>query len=769
MTDDDLSRQKTLTSSPQSPLPARIGDYRIVRKLGEGGMGVVYEAEQQHPKRPVALKVIRGGRYVDEHHVRLFEREAQTLARLKHPGIAAIYESGRTEEGQHFFAMELVRGETLAQHLGRRVEPAHAVGEELRYRLRLMQHLCEAVAYAHQRGVIHRDLKPANVLVARESAPASGSQSQAAAEIKILDFGLARITDVDVAVSTILTDVGAVQGTIPYMSSEQIRGNPDEIDLRTDVYSLGVLMYEMLTGRLPLEVKRLPLPEAARVICEKAPEAISKDWSGAQKLDADVATIVLKALEKEPSRRYQSASALSEDIERYLTDQPILARPPSAAYQLRKLMSRHRAAFVAGMSALAMLIGFAVTMTVQAERIARARDRANEEAETAKQVSEFLVGLFEVSDPFEARGNTITAREILDKGAEKIERELKGQPLVQARMMDTMGKVYTSLGLHDTAEPLLRKALSIREEGLGPTHPDVAETLTSLGRSLQVKGELEEAIRVLRTALDIRDKVLAPGTVDAGWSRYFLGSTLAVAGHYQEARPLLEQARKIFATALGPDHWAVAWCLNDLGRSYENMGDYAAARPFYAEALRIKEKLYGRDHPDVGIGLNNVGFVLAHLGDYQSAEPLIERALRINEINFGSDHPATADSFHSLGDLLRLQGRFMEARPALERALSIQSKTLDSDAPPLALTLDSLARVLQALGETGHAEEHFRRALAIREKAFPPGDPSIADTLEGYASLLRATGRAAQAALLEDRARAIRAKHPSPGRGLVSP
>jgi len=710
----------------------------------------------------VALKVIRGGRYVAEHHVRLFEREAQTLARLKHPGIAAIYESGRTEEGQHFFAMELVRGETLAQHLERRIEQGQSAGEELRYRLRLMQRLCEAVAYAHQRGVIHRDLKPANVLVARESAPASGSQSQAGAEIKILDFGLARITDTDVAVSTVLTDVGAVQGTIPYMSPEQIRGNPDEIDLRTDVYSLGVLLYEMLSGRLPLEVKKLSLPEAARVICEKAPEAISKDWSGAQKLDADVATIVQKAMEKEPSRRYQAASALGDDIVRYLTNQPILARPPSAAYQLRKLMSRHRAAFVAGISALVMLVGFAITMTVQAERIARARDRASQEAETAKQVSEFLVGLFEVSDPFEARGNTITAREILDKGAEKIERELKGQPLVQARMMDTMGNVYRSLGLHDTAEPLLRKALGIREGALGSNHPDVAETLTSLGRALQSKGQLDESIRFLRRALDIRQQLLAPGDVDVGWSLYHLGSTLVQAGEYQEARSLLEEARSIFEKTLGPDHWSVAWCLNDLAFSLSAEGDLAASIHFYRRALALKEKAYGRDHPDVGLGLNNLAYNLSLSGDYVSAKPLLERALRISEKTFGQDHPVTALSLHSLGDLHRLQGQFGEARPLLERAVAIQSRRLGPNAPDLALTLDSLARVLQALGETGRAEEHFNRALAIREKVLPPGDPATAETLEGYASLLRATGRAAEAAPLEQRARAIRAMHPSP-------
>lgn len=335
-------------STPQSaPIPARIGTYVVHRRLGEGGMGIVYEGEQENPKRLVALKLIRGGRHVDEYRIRLFEREAQTLGRLKHTAIAAIYHGGRTDEGEHFFAMELVHGIPLTQY-------AREHGVDLAGRLRLFREICEAINYAHQRGVIHRDLKPSNILVDTEGKP------------KILDFGLARITDPDAHLATTLHDVGRVMGTLPYMSPEEARGNPDEIDVRTDVYSLGVVLYELLTDQLPYLVRRAALPEAVRVICEEIPRRPS---AIAASLPGDLDTIAMKALEKEPARRYQSAAAFAEDIQRFLSDQPILARPASVVYLLRKFLARNRLAMVGAAAVLAALLTFAFAF----ERFERTR------------------------------------------------------------------------------------------------------------------------------------------------------------------------------------------------------------------------------------------------------------------------------------------------------------------------------------------------------------------------------------------------------------
>ncbi|MGH9481672.1 MAG: serine/threonine-protein kinase, partial [Terriglobales bacterium] len=507
----------------------KIGGYTLVCRLGEGGMGVVYEAVQENPRRHVALKIIRGGSLVDEQSVRMFQREAQVLARLQHPGIAAIYECGRTADGQHYLAMEMVRGWALDTYL-RRPE-AEAAGDKawVRRRLELFLKICDAVSYAHQRGVIHRDLKPANILVPMP-APASVTVSTVAAraaEVKVLDFGLARLAEDELGGSSLLTQPGTIQGTVPYMSPEQVRGSTDQVDVRSDVYALGVILHEMLDGKLPYDLSRASLPEAARIICEQPPQplALAAHGGGGGGLARELGIIVGKALEKEPARRYQSAAALAEDIHRCLHDLPILAQPPTTAYQLRKLIARHRAGFAFAAALVLLLAGYAVTMAVAAHRISAQRDRANREAQVAEQVSGFLTNLFQSSRPEQARGRTVTALELLDRGAGSIRANAAMDPEVKASLLDTMGGAYSSLGSFSQSEPLLQAALATRTALYGAQSKPVADTRRDLGQLAYNRGDDRAAQDQYTRALAIYQQVEGPGNLDVAKLLNDLGTT----------------------------------------------------------------------------------------------------------------------------------------------------------------------------------------------------------------------------------------------------
>ena len=785
----------------------RIGPYKILQLIGEGGMGEVYMAEQRKPvRRNVALKIIKLGMDTKQVVAR-FEAERQALAVMDHPNIAKVFDAGTTKSGRAYFVMELVSGVDLTTYCDTHKLP-------MRERLRLFIGICEAIQHAHQKGVIHRDLKPTNVLV---TIP-NGSPIP-----KVIDFGLAKAIGHRLTERTLVTEQGQPMGTALYMSPEQAEMSGLDVDTRTDVYSLGVMLYELLVGALPFDPTEFPWDAAVvqLVLRDTDPPKPSARFSGLgdsqptiarlrhtnpaalrAQLRDDLDWIIMRAMDKDRTRRYETVSGLALDVQRHLNNEPVLAGPPSATYRLGKFVRRHKAGVGAGfVVAAGLVVGSALAMAGMI-RATRAERVAQTEAETSQQVSDFLVELFEVSDPSEARGNTITAREILDQGAEKITTELTDQPLTQAQLMNTIGRVYTSLGLYGQAapmlqaaltlrnahaddhpdvaeslndlaylfarqgkfaeaEPLYQRALTIREQALGPDHPDVGRSLNNLAVLHDTRGEYAEAEPLFERALAIREKALGPDHPDVAESLRGLADQYSTQGKYAEAEPLLERALAIEEKALGPDHPEVAESLTYLAILYWSQSKAAEAEHLFERALAIKEKALGPDHPDVAGGLNNLAIVYQTQDKYAEAEPLYERSLAIKEKALGPDHPTVSSGLGNLADLYVKQGRYAEAEPLYQRSLAIREKALGPDHVNVSAGLSSLAVLYVKQERYAEAEPLFERALAIDEKALGPDHHIVASLLEDYAGLLRQTGRASAADSLAARATAIRDRQKS--------
>ena len=662
---------------PAGATGAAIGPYRLLERLGEGGMGEVWLAEQSRPiRRQVAVKVIKPGMDTAQVIAR-FEGERQALALMDHPTIAKVFDGGATPHGRPYFAMECVRGESLTAYCDR-------VRLPLRKRLELFIRVCEGVHHAHQKGIIHRDLKPNNILITlRDDQPLP----------KIIDFGIAKAMAQPLTERTLYTALGGFVGTLEYASPEQADPGSADVDTRTDVYALGVVLYELLTGTLPFDpqiFKDRGLEEIRRTIRDSIPPRPSTRITQlgqhsrdigekrrtepsrlASLLRGELDWIVMKAIEKDRTRRYGSASDLAADVVRHLANQPVLAGPPSTTYRVRKFVQRHRFGVAAAAVLAVVLVAFAGAMAMQAQRIARERDRANSEAEVAKQVADFLVGLFKVSDPSEARGNTLTAREILDNGAQRIGQTLAAQPQVQARLQATIGAVYTNLGIYESAEPLVQRAVDTYRRLNGADSRDTLSAAHALANLYWYQGRLSEAEALYRELVETRTRLLGSEHPETLKATFDLASTYFVQKQFQKSEDLNRRTGDIQRRILGKEHPDTIATFDNLAVILLRQKRYHEAAAASAELLEIKNRVFGETHPDTLRNLHQLGVTYVGLKRFTEAERLLTLARNRKARVMGERHPSTILTIWSLAKMYTIQRRYQDAEAQLLSAAQL--------------------------------------------------------------------------------------------------
>lgn len=697
-----------------------MGAYTLVRLLGEGGMGQVWEAEQRHPiRRRVALKLLKLGLDTKAFLAR-FEIERQALAVMEHVNIARVLDAGADAGGRPYYVMELVAGVPLTEYCDE-----HRL--TTRERLDLFIDVCRGVQHAHQKAVIHRDLKPSNVLVTlQDDRPLP----------KIIDFGIAKALGRDLTDLTFATDFGLRVGTPAYMSPEQWEGGPQDIDTRSDIYSLGVILYELLVGLLPVEPSQLRDAgmAAARLLRDTTPPAPStrvnqpdtnsEELAKARRTDlrtlvrelrGDLDWITLKALDPDRARRYETSHALIQDITRYLRSEPILARPPSASYRLRRFVRRNRGGVGVGAAALIAVVAFSSMTLIQSRRVAHERDRARVEGERANALNSFLRRTIMSIDPLDGLGRDVTLMEALDSAAAELSRARPAEPAVAAAIESTVGWAYYKLGSWDRAESLLRSALATREKSAGDS-VELAESVLRMAALHEVKARPDSAAMMYARALGVLRQHALPDDPDLGDALTRSGGFLRDRGDTAAARHAFEEARAIFTRTA--DSVRLATLQNHLGVFEYNAGNLERALDLFQRSTSYRKQRFG-DQALVAEGLTNIGAVLEDLGQPNEAERAYREALEVGTRTLGTEHRLVTATMNNLGLLLSRTRRNVEAEALLRQALAIDERTLGREHPDLAPSLINMARVI--CGGTGaasassaaEAAEMARRAVQI--------------------------------------------------------